>query len=222
MASRLFSVITGFIPVILVQQVSYLVNKFALLLHKYRFGQDCRNQSGNDGCWGRWLNICCQFFKRMYHPGSSANELTLKAKDDESGGLLMCWGRRLNVCCKFFNTTTFNVILRRERSELSGESRNIMAIFLNAANSIVSSFFTVITGFIPVILVQRVTNQVNKFALLLHKYRFSQDCRNTSGNDCAGVVSIVFFTSFLSGCTILDPLRMSQRSKQRMTSQGFC
>ena len=30
-----------------------------------------------------------------------------------------------------FNATTFNVILRRERSELSGESRNITSIFLN-------------------------------------------------------------------------------------------
>lgn len=36
----------------------------------------------NDWCLGRWLNACYQFFNRIYHPGSSANELTLKAKDD--------------------------------------------------------------------------------------------------------------------------------------------
>ncbi len=80
--SRLFSVINGFIPVILVQRVTNLVNKVALLLHKYRFSQDCRNASGNDGCWGRELNVCYQFFNRMYHPGCSVNELPLKAKDD--------------------------------------------------------------------------------------------------------------------------------------------
>ncbi len=85
-AIRFFSVITGrdaqSVPVILVQRVTNLVNKFAILLHKYRFSQDCRNKSGNDRCWGRGLSICCHFLKRMYHPGSSANELTLKAKDD--------------------------------------------------------------------------------------------------------------------------------------------
>ncbi len=85
---RFFAVITGLVPVILLQQVTNLVNKFALLLHKYRFSQDCRNRlcvmSGNDGCWGR-LFMFFPFLKllnRMYHPGSSANELSLKAKDD--------------------------------------------------------------------------------------------------------------------------------------------
>ncbi len=77
-AFRLFSVITGRVPVILVQRVINLVNKFALLLHKYRFSQDCRNKSGNDGCWGRWLGACCNVFNTPH----SANELTLKAKDD--------------------------------------------------------------------------------------------------------------------------------------------
>ena len=84
--SRFFSVITGHVPVILAQQVTNLVNKFALLLHKYRFSQDCRNglcvMSGNDGCCGCGHSVFYQFFKRIYHPGSSANELTLKAKDD--------------------------------------------------------------------------------------------------------------------------------------------
>ena len=49
-----------------------------------------------------------------------------------------------------------NVILRRERSELSVESWNIMAILLKEGNSIISRLFSVITGFIPVILGQQV------------------------------------------------------------------
>ena len=36
---------------------------------------------------------------------------------------------RLSVWYSVFNAITFNVILRRERSELSGESRNIISIF---------------------------------------------------------------------------------------------
>ena len=84
--SRLFSVINGLVPLILVQRVTNSVNKFAILLHKYRFSQDCRNRlcvmSGNDGYCGFGHSVCYQFFKRMYHPGSSANELALKAKDD--------------------------------------------------------------------------------------------------------------------------------------------
>ncbi len=79
---RLFSVINGLVPLILVQQVTNQVNKFAILFHKYRFYQDCRNKSGNDVCWGCGHSVCYQFFKQMYHPGSSANELALKAKDD--------------------------------------------------------------------------------------------------------------------------------------------
>ncbi len=132
--SRLFSVINGLVPLILVQQVTNLVNKFAILLHKYRFSQDCRNglcvMSGNDGCRGRLLSACCKFFKRMYHPGSSANELTLKAKDDESGGLLRCWKRVFSACCSVFNASSSNVMLACEQSELPRASRNIMAILL--------------------------------------------------------------------------------------------
>ena len=85
---RLFSVINGLVPKILAQQVTNLVNKFALLLHKYRFSKDCRNRlyvmSGDDKYEGR-LFMFFPFLKllnRIYHPGSSANELTLKAKDD--------------------------------------------------------------------------------------------------------------------------------------------
>ena len=47
---RLFSVINGLVPLILVQRVTNIINKFAILFHKYRFNQDCRNASGNDGC----------------------------------------------------------------------------------------------------------------------------------------------------------------------------
>ena len=57
-------VITGLVPVILVQQEPKQVNKLALLLHKYRFRQDCRNTSGNDSK-RRWFNTCCLLFK--YH-----------------------------------------------------------------------------------------------------------------------------------------------------------
>ena len=85
LASRFLNVINGrdaqSVPLILVQQVIYLVNKFAVLLHKYRFRQDCRNRlcvmSGND-CKRQKLSICCQFFKRMYHTGHSANSLCSK------------------------------------------------------------------------------------------------------------------------------------------------
>ena len=81
-ASRLFSVIFGLVPKILLQQVTNQINKLALLFKRSMLSQDCRNASGNDGCCGRWLSVCYQFFKRIYHPGSSANELSLKAKDD--------------------------------------------------------------------------------------------------------------------------------------------
>ena len=81
-------------------------------------------------------------------------------------------------------TLIFKVMLERERSELSRASRNIKAILLKKTNSIVFRFLNVITGRVPVILVQQATNQVKKFAILLHKYRFRQDCRNASGNDC--------------------------------------
>ena len=80
--SRIFSVIFGLVPKILLQQVTNQVNKLALLFKRSMLSQDCRNASGNDGCCGRWLSVCYQFFKRIYHPGSSANELSLKAKDD--------------------------------------------------------------------------------------------------------------------------------------------
>ena len=52
------------------------------------------------------------------------------------------------------------------------------SILLNAANSTVSRQFYVITGRVPVILVQRVTNLVNKFALVFKRSMFRQNSRD--------------------------------------------
>lgn len=60
-ALRFLNVINGLVPLISVQGVTGLVNKFALLLHKYRFIQNCRNTSGNDDKKRR-LNVCCNSF----------------------------------------------------------------------------------------------------------------------------------------------------------------
>ena len=81
------------------------------------------------------------------------------------------------------NATTLNVMLACEHSELPRASRDIKAIFFKEENSIALRLFSVIFGLVPKILLQQITNQVNKFAILLHKYRFNQDCRNKSGND---------------------------------------
>ena len=61
----------------------------ALLFKRSMFTQDSRNKSENDGCWGRWFNTFGLFFKRIYHTGFSANELTLKAKNDNCVGRSM-------------------------------------------------------------------------------------------------------------------------------------
>ena len=52
------------------------------------------------------------------------------------------------------------------------------SILLNAANSTASRQFYVITGRVPVILVQRVTNLVNKFALVFKRRMFRQNSRD--------------------------------------------
>ena len=52
------------------------------------------------------------------------------------------------------------------------------SILLNAANSTSSRQFYVITGRVPVILVQRVTNLVNKFALVFKRRMFRQNSRD--------------------------------------------
>ncbi len=81
-------------------------------------------------------------------------------------------------------SSALNVILRRERSELSGEYRNVISLLLKETNNIAYRFFTpVILGLVPKILAQQVTNLVNKFALLFKRSMLSQDCRNASGND---------------------------------------
>ena len=74
------------------------------------------------------------------------------------------------------NRTTFRLfssslkaMLACEHSELPRASSNIMAILLKEVNSTASRLFSVINGLVPLILVQQVTNQVNKLALLLHK-----------------------------------------------------
>ncbi len=85
-ALRLFSVIFGLVPKILLQQVTNQVNILAILFKRSMLNQDCRNASGNDNK-KQELSICCKFFKQTYHPGSSANELTLKAKDDNKSVL---------------------------------------------------------------------------------------------------------------------------------------
>ena len=80
-------------------------------------------------------------------------------------------------------STALNVMLACERSELPRASRNIMALLSKETNSIVSRFFNVINGLVPLILVQRMTNQVKKLAILFKRSLLNQDCRNASGND---------------------------------------
>lgn len=92
-------VILGPVPRIFWQRVINQVNKFALLLQRSMFTEDSRDKPENDGYWGRWFSVCCMFVKQMYHSGSSANELTLKAKDDVPG---WCQGRWFSAFCKFF------------------------------------------------------------------------------------------------------------------------
>ena len=55
--SSLAPVILGFIPRILLQRVSNLVNKFALLLNKCWLREDSWDKPKNDGCWGRGFSM---------------------------------------------------------------------------------------------------------------------------------------------------------------------
>ena len=82
---------------------------------------------------GESRNIMALSLNRMHHPGASANELTLKATDDESGCLLRCRGRWLNICCNVFKypSTEANVSISHSRGEVTNEWRNfIFAIIL--------------------------------------------------------------------------------------------
>ena len=87
--------------------IEFLLKKSrGLLLKRSMFTEDSWYKTRNDGCFKCWLGVCCKFIKRMYHSGSSANELALKAKDD-----VLSWykGRGFSV----FNASAFSVILRR-------------------------------------------------------------------------------------------------------------
>ena len=56
-------VILGPVPRILLQGVSNLVNKLALLLHKCWEREDSWDKPKNDWCWGSGLSAFCTFFK---------------------------------------------------------------------------------------------------------------------------------------------------------------
>ena len=55
--SSLAPVILGLVPRILLQRVSNLVNKLALLLHKCRLKEDSWDKPKNDGCWERGFSL---------------------------------------------------------------------------------------------------------------------------------------------------------------------
>ena len=63
--SSLAPVILGFIPRILLQRVSNLVNKFALLLNKCWLREDSWDKPKNDGCWGRGVGTFSQSGRSM-------------------------------------------------------------------------------------------------------------------------------------------------------------
>ena len=63
--SPLAPVILGLVPRILWKQVSNLVNKFALLLHKCWLREDTRNKSEHDWCRGRWVSAYSQSGRSM-------------------------------------------------------------------------------------------------------------------------------------------------------------
>ena len=90
---RLFAVILGPVPRILLQQGTNLVNKFALLLHKCRFAQDSRDKPENDGSWRCWLSICCKLFN---YPSPADKSATSPARGEVTG-LLRC--ARNDICC---------------------------------------------------------------------------------------------------------------------------
>ncbi len=69
---------------ILWQQVTNLINKFAILLHKYRFTQDYRHKFENDWCRGRLLNTICKFFKSP----SPADKPATSPRTEDVTGLL--------------------------------------------------------------------------------------------------------------------------------------
>ena len=67
---------------ILLQRVSNLVNKFALLLHKCWLREDSLDKPKNDWCLGRGLSVFCQFFK---YPSPDAKALPSPSRGEGSG-----------------------------------------------------------------------------------------------------------------------------------------
>ena len=83
------------------------------------------------------LKICIKFLKNGFkHPSPAANASTSPAGSE--------------VLNSAFNASALNVMLERERCELSRASRNIKSILLNEGNSFVFRFLNIITGLVPV------------------------------------------------------------------------
>ena len=93
-------VILGLVPRILLQRVPNLVNKFALLLHKFWLREDSWNKPKNDWCWGRWFSLVASKQRSVAH-GNKVMDTRLPQpagcgdKYDVSG-----WGYRLLRCAR--------------------------------------------------------------------------------------------------------------------------
>ena len=81
-SAPLVPVILGLVPRILWQRVSNLVNKLALLLHKYWFTQDSWDKPKNDGCLKRLLSVFCTSYK---YPLPDAKASPSPARGEGSG-----------------------------------------------------------------------------------------------------------------------------------------
>ncbi len=97
-------VILGLVPRILWQRVSNLVNKLALLLHKYWFTQDSWDKPKNDGCLERGFSLMARE-QRSVAVGNKVMDTSLPQpvgcgdKYDVSG---LCLKRLLSAFCMFF------------------------------------------------------------------------------------------------------------------------
>ena len=79
-------VILGLVPKIFWQQVSNLVNKFALLFKRSMFTEDSRDKLENDGCWRRWFSAFC---KSVKYPSPEALASTSPSGGEVSFGRSM-------------------------------------------------------------------------------------------------------------------------------------
>ncbi len=146
------------------QRVSNPVNKFALLLHKYRFTQDSRNKSENDWYRVRLLNTICKFFKFP----SPADKSATSPAGGEVDGLLRFARNDDRVWCE----VGVPLWVKGNNKQTSIKSTPQAPVIL---------------GLVPKIFLKRVPYQVNKFALLFQRSMFTQDSRNKSENDwCRG------------------------------------